>query len=162
MANSLYQWLIVGIVSIMHPFYVSVIELNHSAKDKSLETSVRIFSEDLEATLTKFGNTKVDLSKPSDKAALDRLIENYIHQKIGLKVDGRPIVLYYLGYEQKQESTWLYFETGNIATLKKVEVVCNLLYDFQDKQANIFNVKYNGGQKSYKLDYPKTAATFEF
>jgi len=81
MANSLYQWLIVGIVSIMHPFYVSVIELNHSAKDKSLETSVRIFSEDLEATLTKFGNTKVDLSKPSDKAALDRLIENYIHQK---------------------------------------------------------------------------------
>ena len=74
MANSLYQWLLVGIVAAMHPFFVSVVELNHNLKDKSLETSVRIFSEDFETTLKQFGHTKVDLAKPADKDALDKLI----------------------------------------------------------------------------------------
>ena len=162
MANSLYQWLLVCIVAALHPFFVSVVELNHNLKDKSLETSVRIFSEDFETTLKQFGHTKVDLAKPADKDALDKLIANYINQKLIIKVDGKAIGLRYLGYEQKQESTWIYFETENIPSIKKVEVVCNLLYDFQEKQMNIFNVKANGIEKNYKLDYPKSNANFQF
>ncbi len=162
MANSLYQWLMVGIVAALHPFFVSVIELNHNAKDRSLETSVRIFTEDFETTLKKFGNTKVDLTKPADKAALDKLIASYINQKLSINVDGKTISLQYLGYEQKQESTWVYFETANIPSVKKVEVTCNLLYDFEDKQINIFTVKAKGTERNYKLDYPATKAEFDF
>lgn len=162
MANSLYQWLMVGMVAALHPFFVSVIELNHNAKDKSLETSVRIFNDDLETALKKFGNTKIDLAKPADKAALDKLIANYIAQKLTVKVNGKNMVFEYLGYEQKKESTWIYFETNNVPSIKKVEINCNLLYDFQDKQINIFNVKANGLEKNYKLDYPKTTTSFEF
>jgi 3',5'-cyclic AMP phosphodiesterase CpdA len=162
MANSFYQWLLAAIVAVLHPFFVSVVELNHDAKGKSLETSIRVFSDDLESTLTKFGNTKVDLAKPADKAVLDKLIASYVSQKLSVKVDGKAIALQYLGYEQKQESTWLYFETSNIASIKKVEVNCSLLYDFQNKQMNIFNVKANGIEKNAKLDYPKSTASFEF
>jgi 3',5'-cyclic AMP phosphodiesterase CpdA len=162
MANSFYQWLMAGIMAVLHPFFVSVVEMNHDAKGKSWETSIRIFSDDLESTLTKFGNTKIDFAKPADKAALDKLIANYVSQKLSVKVDGKNITLQYLGYEQKQESVWVYFETPNIASVKKVEVSCSLLYDFQTKQMNIFNVKANGVEKNYKLDYPKNTATFEF
>lgn len=162
MANSFYQWLLAGIVAILHPFFVSVVEINHDAKGKSLETSIRIFSDDLESTLAKFGNVKVDLAKPTDKAALDKLVASYVSKKLLVKVDGKVISLQYLGYEQKQESTWLYFETPNIASVKKVEVDCSLLYDFQTKQINIFNIKANGTEKNYKLDYPKTTVAFDF
>jgi 3',5'-cyclic AMP phosphodiesterase CpdA len=162
MANSLYQWLMVGIVAALHPFFVSVIELNHNAKEKSFETSIKVFNDDFESALRKFGNTSVDLAKPADKAATDKLIAKYIAQKLLVKLDGKAIELHYLGYEQKQESTWIYFETENIASVKKVEVDCSFLYDFQDKQMNIFNVKVNGAEKNYKLDYPKTIARFDF
>ncbi len=162
MANNLYQWLVVGIVAALHPFFVSVIELNHNAKGRSFETSIKVFNDDFEAALRKFGNTKIDLAKPADKAAVDKLIAKYIAQKLLVKVDGKTIELHYLGYEQKQESTWIYLETENIASVKKVEVNCSFLYDFQDKQINIFNVKANGMEQNYKLDYPKTTASFAF
>jgi hypothetical protein len=162
MANSLFQWLMVVVVAALHPFFVSVIELNHNSKEQSFETSVKVYNDDFETALRKFGNVKVDLAKPENKASIDQLVTKYIQQKLLVKVDGKNIVLHYVGYEQKQESTWIYFETPNVSTVKKVEVNCNFLYDFQDKQMNIFNVKVNGIEKNYKLDYPKTVAAFDF
>ena len=161
MANSLYQWFMVGIVAALHPFFVSVIELNHNPKEKSVEISMRIFVDDFEATLKKFGNTKIDVAKPEDKAALDKLIVNYINQKIQISIDAKKVAMHYVGYEIKQESVWLYFEIDNINTIKKIDVNSNLLYEYQDKQINIFRVKANGVEKSYKLDYPKTFTSFE-
>ena len=38
---------------ILHPFYVSVTEINHNAADKTLEISCKMFTEDLEEILEK-------------------------------------------------------------------------------------------------------------
>lgn len=37
----------------LHPFHVSTTEINHNAKDKSLEITCRIFTDDFEAILGK-------------------------------------------------------------------------------------------------------------
>jgi len=79
-----------------------------------------------------------------------------------LKVDGKPVQLNYLGFEIQQESAWCYFEITGIPSFKKLDVNCNLLYEWQAQQMNIFHVKENGTEKSYKLDNPKTQAVFEF
>ncbi|MFL9483069.1 DUF6702 family protein [Chitinophagaceae bacterium LWZ2-11] len=162
MANIIFQWLVTGIVALMHPFYVSVIDINQNAKDKTLEVSVRIFTEDFENTLQKATSVKVDLVKPADKAFLDKLINNYIQTRLQLKVDGKPIKLNYLGQEQQQESTWCYFEAPGVTSVKKIDVNCNVLYDFENKQINIIHAKVGGNEKSYKLDYPNTTTSFDF
>src|SRR5687768_6597088 len=59
---------------IFHPFFVSTTEINHNAADKNLEISCRIFTDDFETTLTKAYQSKVDLFKPKDTAAVDRYI----------------------------------------------------------------------------------------
>jgi hypothetical protein len=161
MVNSVHQWLMISLFTFLHPFFISVIEINHNAKEKSVEVSVRAFVDDVESTLSKNNNVKVDLNNPKDKAALDQLIAKYMTQKIQISIDGKPQSMQYIGYEVKQESVWVYFEIEHINTLKKVDVHCNLLYDFQQKQINIFHVKANGKEKSYKLEYPKTIAGFE-
>ena len=53
MATIFIQWLITASISILHPFYVSVIEIDHNAKDATAEISVRVFTDDLEKTLQK-------------------------------------------------------------------------------------------------------------
>jgi hypothetical protein len=68
----------------------------------------------------------------------------------------------YIGHEIQMESVWVYAEVPKITSLKKLEVTCNLLYDFKDLQSNIIHVKANGEEKSYKLDYPKNTTSFEF
>jgi len=162
MVNSLFQWLMIVAATALHPFYVSVIDINHNAKDKILEVSVRIFTEDFEDILKKDFHTKVDLTSPADKAAVNKMINTYVLNKLQLKVDGKPVALHYIGYEIQRESTWSYFEVDNVPALKKMDINCNLLYDFEDKQMNIFHVKFNRQEKSYKLDNPKISASFEF
>lgn len=162
MVNILVRWLVVATAAILHPFYVSVVEIDQNSKEKSLEVSVRIFTEDFEATLKKYGNTKLDLLHPTDKAATDKLVNTYLQNKLHIKVDGKPVTMQYIGYEQRLESIWVYLEIDNITTLKKVDINCNLLYEFEEKQTNIFHVKANGVEKSYKLDNPKAVVGFEF
>ena len=42
MAPSFYKWLLTGIIALWHPFYVSVTEINHNAKQQTLEISCKI------------------------------------------------------------------------------------------------------------------------
>ena len=162
MANSMVQWLTMALIALMHPFYVSVIDINHNTKESAVEVSIRIFTPDLEQTLQKYSTTKIDIANPKDKALLDQQISNYITQKIQLKINGQPATLNYVGHEIQMESVWVYAEVPKVTTLKKLDVTCNLLYDFKDLQSNIFHVKANGTEKSYKLDYPKTNTSFDF
>ena len=154
--------MLTGLVAVLHPFYISVVEINHNPKDAAVEISVRIFTEDLEKTLKKYAPGKIDLTNPPDKAFIDKQLSNYIGQKLKLKVNGQPATYHYVGYEIQKESVWCYFEIQKVITVTKVEVDCNLLYDFDKGQTNMLHVKSKGVEKSYKLDYPKTVAAFDF
>lgn len=163
MVNIMIQWLMTGLVAVLHPFYISVVEMNHNPKEATVEISVRIFSEDLEKTIKKYTTAKIDINNPPDKAFMDKQINTYISQRLKLKINGQPVTFNYIGYEIQKESAWCYFEITKVPEVKKLEVVdCSLLYDFEKSQTNILHVKSKGIEKSYKLDYPKNSTTFDF
>jgi hypothetical protein len=81
MVNIMVQWLMTGFVSLMHPFFISVIEINHNAKEATVEISVRVFTEDFEKTLQKRTTTRLDIIKPPDNAFLDKQIGAYLAEK---------------------------------------------------------------------------------
>ena len=162
MVNIMVQWMATGLIAALHPFFVSVIEINHNQKDATVEISVRVFTEDLEKTLQKYTTGKVDIINPTDKVFLEKQISIYVSQKLKLRINGQPVILQYIGHEIQQESVWCYFEIAKIPEVKKLEVDCSLLYDFEKKQTNILHVKSKGMDKSYKLDYPANTAVFDF
>src|ERR1017187_1143570 len=71
-----------------HPFYLSVTEIILNAKDKILEVSCKMFTNDFEASLEKFAHLKIDLSDPKAKASTEKYIADYISKHLQLKVDG--------------------------------------------------------------------------
>ena len=162
MVNIMVQWFLTGMISVMHPFFVSVIEINHNTKEATVEISVRIFTEDLEKTLQKYATNKMDIINPTDKALLEKQINQYISQKLKLKINGQSITLNYIGHEIQKESVWSYFEVTKIAEIKKVDIDCTILYDFEKSQSNIIHIKSKGVDKSYKLDFPKNVTVFDF
>jgi len=145
-----------------HPFYISITEINHNAKDKTLEISCKMFAEDLEETLDKNYKTEVDLSLAKDKAALDKFIPDYINRHFSLAVDGKPVKLNYVGYEKDKESAYCYFQINDVPMLKRLDVNNSLLYDFKEDQINIVHVVVNGKRQSTKLDFPSKLAGFSF
>lgn len=156
------QWLITACLSLTHPFYVSVVDVNHNAPEKSLEISVRVFYDDFEKALNSHFKTTTDLLNPKTKEQSDKLIKAYIQKNMQLVVDGKVVAMNYLGFEQQKESIWAYLEVSNIADFKKIDINCSLLYDYQQQQSNILHVKKAKNDQSYKLDYPKASYSFVF
>jgi uncharacterized protein DUF6702 len=183
MASSLYKWLKICCLFIavqmkgadaearsarpipvrnFHPYYISVVEINHNATDKTLEISCKIFTNDFETTLEKNYKAKVDLSNPKDRASTDRWINDYIKKHLSIKVDGKDVNLIYLGFEKDEEAVFSYFQADNVAGAKRVNISNSLLHDFSDQQINIIHCSVGGKRQSTKLDFPNTEASFQF
>lgn len=145
-----------------HPFYVSVTEINHNAKDKTLEISCKIFVDDMEEVLKKNYNKPVDLGNGKQQQQNNQFISDYIGKRFAMIVDDKAVKLTYIGFEKDKESVYCYFEIPNINGFKKIDLTNALLQDLNKEQINIMHVVINGNRKSYKLDYPKTHASFVF
>ncbi|MEO8149583.1 MAG: DUF6702 family protein [Bacteroidia bacterium] len=148
--------------SLVHPFYMSVTEINHNAKTKSIEVSCHIFTDDLEKDFKIQYNKSIDLTHPTDKALADKYVSDYLKEKLKITIDGKIITLHYLGYEINEDAVWSYFECENIATIKNVKVYDAILFDKIEEQANLVHITVNGKRQSFKLDNPKADAVFSF
>src|SRR6201999_2206225 len=124
----------------VHPLYITVTEISHNAKDKILEVSCKVFTNDLETVLQKMTGAKVDLSAVDKKAADDKLIEAYVERHLLLKCDGKPATLHFIGSEKEADGTWSYFQVNDIPAVKKIDVVNNLLYESFEQEINIMHV----------------------
>ena len=158
MAASLFKWFFL----VFHPLYISVTEINHNAKDKTLEVSCKMFTNDFEATLEKSAHVKVDLSEPANKRVTDKLITDYVSAHLQLKVDGRAVVLHYIGSEKEADGTWCYFQVNDIPAVKRIDIMNSLLYDNFAQEINIMHVSVGGEKKSTRLNYPDVNASLEF
>lgn len=146
----------------LHPFHVSVVEINHNAADKTLEISCKIFTDDFEKVLAQNYKTKVDLINPPKKAVMDSLVKKYILSHLQIKADGKLVALNYLGFEIESEAAYCYIEVENIAAVKKLDITSNLMYDLFDDQVNIIHLTIGGKRKSNKMDYPSTNTSISF
>lgn len=166
MAILLYKWLLmyIGLLPAdRHPLYISVTEMNYNQVDKNLEISCRMFTDDFEKTLASVNHTKVDLTHPPDKAAADKMIAAYVKSHLQLKLNNRPVILEFIGYEKENDAIWSYFEISHTAAApKKIDVVNSILYESYDKQINLMHVSVAGSRKSTRLDYPDKEASFSF
>ncbi len=162
MANTLVQWLLISSIALVHPFFVSVIDIEHNSKENTAEISIRIFTEDLEKTLQKYSSAKIDLYQPNNKLQNGKELTNYIGKNLQLKINGQPVSIKYIGYEIIKESTWTYFEVEGVKEIKKIDINCGLLYDFEKSQTNIFHIKNKRQEKSYKLDQTQRTTSFDF
>lgn len=159
----LHKWLLAGVMAMAHPFYVSVTEINHNPKDKTIEISCKTFTDDLETALEKTTKVKHDLFNPKDAAATEKAVADYIKKHLQLKSDGKPLQLEFVGYERENEATWSYFQVSNVAAApKKLDIITSILFEASDKQINLLHVTINNNRKSTKLDYPADNATFDF
>ena len=141
-------------LSLMHPYYISMTEIEHDKTNNTLEISVRIFTDDLEKTIRQTHTGKVDLLNKDEKANSEKLIQQYIIKHLSLKVDGKVLNLKFDGFESEEGSIWSYFECPDIASIKTLEVNNTILYDYKEQQVNFIHFKAPGYDETIKLDYP--------
>jgi hypothetical protein len=154
--------LILFLFTFLHPFYVSVTDINHNAKTKSLEISSKIFFDDLESDIEKENNLRIDILKSQNKELINDLIAKYLKKHIQIKVNGKISPLKYIGYEIQEEAIWCYLEASNISKVSTIEIDNHVLYNLHKEQINMLNVTVNGKRQSIKLDNPVSKAVMKF
>ena len=145
-----------------HPLHVSTTEINFNAKEKSLEISCRIFTDDFETILAKQFKTKTDLSKPALNKAMEELIKKYMNAHLQYNVNGKAATATYVGFEIDHEATNVYLEIDNVSSLQSISLNNTILYDLFDDQMNILHVERLGTRKSVKANYPARELSISF
>lgn len=151
----------VAAFSLLHPYYVSVAELEYTSKDKELGISIKFFPDDLEAALKQMTGGKMDILK-GDKATNDKLLATYIAKHFSVKFDGKAVAPQYLGYENEEGATWCFFSAKGLPQPHTVEVFNNLLYEYRKDQLNFIHMIVNGERKTVQLAMPENTANFTF
>ena len=162
MAFLSFKWLAISLFSFLHPFYVSVTEIHHNAKERSLEISCKVFSDDMENILKQNYKVAVDFTDQKQHQQIDKLMYDYFSKHLALSSDGKPVKLNYVGFEKDSESVYCYLEATSIHAVKKIDVSNSILHDLTPEQINIMHVTVGGNRKSHKLDFPKKQASFLF
>ena len=147
---------------VKHPFFVSVIDINYKLKERALQLSVKLFTNDLEDALRKTSKKKIDILNPIDKAETDSVLFNYITKRLNINVNSKKQTLHFIGYEKEEEAIWTYLEIKNSSQPKKINIDTKLLYDFLPQQINIVHIEINGIKKSSKVTNPASNIEFIF
>jgi len=139
-----------------HPFHVSVMTVNHSAEEKSLQITLKIFADDLEEAMNRDsfrdeGQPYIDVLNPKDEYELNTFIERYIEQNLFILVDGEAVSPQYLGKEMEEMAMWCYLEVPQVSALQRLKVRSSIMTEVFDDQINIVHINYKGAVKSMKL-----------
>jgi hypothetical protein len=166
MAAMVYKWLFVfllsGINGGQHPLFISVTEIGYNASEQSLEVSCKLFTDDFEAALSRQYNKSIDLLDAKSHAASGILVREYTNRHLSILLDGKPVRLDFVGFEQQEEGTISYYEARKVAKPTRIEVVNSLLYEDKPQQMGIIHVMVNGERKSSRLNNPEDRASFQF
>jgi len=146
----------------LHPYYISVTEIEYNNKQKAIEISCKLFADDLELALKQEYEKSIDLSAPAAKTENKSIIKEYILKRLSFELDGKMVAPQFLGLEKEGEAVYLYFEALGINSFKKLNLQNSILQDYTNEQINIVHVIVNGKRQSTKMTHTVSKGSFAF
>lgn len=146
----------------LHDFHSSVTQIDYSLEHKSLQITVRLFSDDLSAALVKSGAPEMELGTASEPPEANEYIEAYLNKHLQLIVNGKPVQFNYLGKEAQLDATWCYVEVEKVGNVRNLEVTNTILLDDFEDQTNIVNLNIKGQKQSGISRNDAAKLKFEF
>jgi hypothetical protein len=146
-----------------HEFHLSLTEINHNTENKTLEISIKLFTDDLTSALIQAGApTNLELGTEAEPPAANELVAAYLQRHFLIKVNGKDQSFKYLGKEPEMDATWCFLEIYSVKTVNELEVVNSCLLEAFDDQTNMVNLNVNGRKKSGLARKGKANLKFEF
>lgn len=146
----------------LHAFHTSLTEIQYNVKDKSLEITIRLFTDDLENALTKLNNgQKIMVGGKNDNS--DAVLSKYIRQHFAiLTPQKQKKTLNYLGKELEGDATWVYVEVPESQVVKGHILYNDIMQELFDDQTNLVNLFYGGSKKTFLFNSKVKSTAIEF
>ena len=145
-----------------HDFHTSLTEINYNPKSGSLELSVRVFTDDLELTLTNFNNGKlVKIEDP--EATVNPLLEQYIRKNLALISPDKEVKFgKFYGKEKEADATWIFLEIFDCKQIKNFTLYNTIMQEMFEDQTNLVNIIYPSQKKTIVFDSETKVSAWPF
>lgn len=142
-----------------HAYHVSVTRMRYETSQKTLEISVRVFTDDLEKGLSLANGNRAFVLHNDDQN--NPYVEKYLRQHFALAGPDRQIRPFqYVGKEQEADATWLYLEVPFSGSPAGWVLRHDLLMEVFDDQVNMVNVKWGNDRKTYLFKKSQSVQAF--
>jgi hypothetical protein len=141
------SWVLSG----LHPLHVSVTDIVHDEKERELEITMRIFTDDLEAAIRAQRNSAdLDLLNPA-QSTTNELVKDYVLQRFSVSLDGKNQVLNFLGTQVEDDALLCYIQVRAVKKWKTIEVLNSIITEVYDDQSNLVHVTVGEKVRSLRL-----------
>ncbi len=147
-------------ISTVHPFYISVCDIQVKTNEKRVELSCKIFIDDLQEALHQEYKKAIQLNPVN--AANQQLLNQYLVQHVKIYAGAKAVVLQGIGYEMEEEAVWIYAEGKLPQDSKQYSVSNSILCNTLEGQTNIVHFTYNQSKKSARVICPDKQFEFSF
>jgi hypothetical protein len=132
-----------------HEYHASVTQMQYNPKERAFEVSIRMFTDDLEKTLTREnGGQRVIFDKKYEKQN-DQLLEKYVRKHFAFfNAQKQPKAFNYVGHETETDAQWVYIELPFAETFRGGTIQQSVLMDTFDDQTNLVTINYNSQKKT--------------
>lgn len=131
-----------------HAYHVSLAQIAYNADTHALEIAVKIFTDDLEATLEALGAPRLQLNSPREHAEAQDLIARYLGNRLTWTVNDAPQTAKYIGREYEDDATWCYLEILDIPAFRSITIDNKILMERFEDQRNLVHVTHQGRTQS--------------
>ncbi len=148
--------------NLYRPFYVSITQIDYNETNKTLEATIKIFTDDLENCINKESNIKLGLGSSKQFGESDKIIRAYILNHFQLGINQKEYDAEFVGFETELDVTRIYVQWNTPKKIREIQIVNNLLIDCLEDQTNIVHVDFRDLTKSLMLNKSETSGNLEF
>ncbi|HHC79832.1 MAG TPA: hypothetical protein ENK46_08110 [Flavobacteriia bacterium] len=146
----------------VHKYYISLTKIDFIKDKNEVQVTMRIFIDDLQATLNTAYHTNIELALPYESKEIDSLINTYLLKKFILTINGNKKEYTYLGKEYEDDVVYLYLEAENITKITAIKVKNSMLMDEFESQKNIIKLHINNTKRTFLLTKKKDNDLLQF
>ncbi|MXV37401.1 hypothetical protein GO491_01725 [Flavobacteriaceae bacterium Ap0902] len=143
-----------GNVPFIHPYHVGSVEIKFNGQSQTFQVTAKFFLDDLENAINLKRKNGLFFYQTAQKLAMQKALRQYMKAHLVIKSEDKNIRLNFLGFEEVQESVYIYLESDKTSSPSQVTVGLNALYDLFEDQMNIVHLSVNGERRSHKLNFP--------
>ncbi|WP_298498660.1 DUF6702 family protein [uncultured Algibacter sp.] len=146
----------------IHKYYISVTQVNYVEEKQSIQIISRIFIDDFESALKLNYSESIVLAEKNEANKFDVYINQYLQDKLKLKVDNESVMFNFIGKEYEGDIIKCYLEVEDVKTIETFSITNTILFDLQKDQQNIIKTKINSKNKSVILTSKNPNALLKF
>jgi hypothetical protein len=126
-----------------HKFYVALYQVNYAPEKKMLQITTRIFVDDLNTSIGKKYQKKINLG--SEKETDEDLIffKKYFNEKFNIKVNGQVKPIHFISKEMEGDVLICYFSIKEIQKINSIEIYNAVITEGNSEQQNIMHFSVN-------------------